>query len=88
MIAFFTKHLFFFIAVFFLPPFLGFKHAVVHRFFHAQLVFAVTMNAAALIGDQLILEEDYDENYIPSDQGRLQSSTRHIKGTDTRVADT
>ncbi|XP_078140487.1 uncharacterized protein cep164 isoform X1 [Centroberyx gerrardi] len=26
------------------------------------------MTAAALIGDQLILEEDYDENYIPSEQ--------------------
>lgn len=29
---------------------------------------AVTMTAA-LIGDQLILEEDYDETYIPSEQG-------------------
>ncbi|KAF0030731.1 hypothetical protein F2P81_017462 [Scophthalmus maximus] len=28
----------------------------------------VTMTAAALIGDQLILEEDYDENYTPSEQ--------------------
>ncbi|MEQ2211215.1 hypothetical protein XENOCAPTIV_008364 [Xenoophorus captivus] len=27
------------------------------------------MTAAALIGEQLILEEDYDENYIPSEQG-------------------
>ncbi|KAK2846936.1 hypothetical protein Q5P01_009935 [Channa striata] len=26
------------------------------------------MTAAALIGDQLILEEDFDENYIPSEQ--------------------
>lgn len=25
---------------------------------------------AVLIGDQLILEEDYDENYIPSEKGR------------------
>ncbi|KAI3354560.1 hypothetical protein L3Q82_019066, partial [Scortum barcoo] len=31
-------------------------------------VSAVTMTAAALIGDQLILEEDYDETYIPSEQ--------------------
>lgn len=31
---------------------------------------AVTMTAAALIGDQLILEEDYDETYIPSEQGK------------------
>lgn len=30
---------------------------------------AVTMTAAALIGDQLILEEDYDDTYIPSEQG-------------------
>ena len=30
---------------------------------------SVTMTAAALIGDQLILEEDYDENYIPSEPG-------------------
>jgi len=30
---------------------------------------AVTMTAAALIGDQLILEEDYDDNYTPSEQG-------------------
>lgn len=31
---------------------------------------AVSMNSSALkIGDQLILEEDYDENYIPSEQG-------------------
>ena len=28
-----------------------------------------TMAAAALIGDQLILEEDYDENYTPSEPG-------------------
>ncbi|XP_054883939.1 centrosomal protein of 164 kDa-like isoform X2 [Poeciliopsis prolifica] len=28
----------------------------------------MTMTAAALIGDQLILEEDYDESYIPSEQ--------------------
>lgn len=28
------------------------------------------MSAAALIGDQLILQEDYDENYIPSEQGK------------------
>lgn len=27
------------------------------------------MTAAALVGDQLILEEDCDENYIPSEQG-------------------
>ena len=27
------------------------------------------MAAAALIGDQLILEEDYDENYTPSEPG-------------------
>lgn len=27
------------------------------------------MTAAALVGDQLILEEDYDESYIPSEQG-------------------
>lgn len=27
------------------------------------------MTAAALIGDQLILEEEYDETYIPSEQG-------------------
>lgn len=32
-------------------------------------VSAVTMTAAALVGDQLILEEEYDENYIPSEQG-------------------
>ncbi|KAL0972763.1 hypothetical protein UPYG_G00194470 [Umbra pygmaea] len=33
-------------------------------------LFLVTMTAAAAlqIGDQLILEEDYDENYIPSEQ--------------------
>ncbi|KAI1893274.1 hypothetical protein AGOR_G00122020 [Albula goreensis] len=32
-----------------------------------------TMSAAALqIGDQLILEEDYDENYIPSEQEILE----------------
>ncbi|XP_041660225.1 centrosomal protein of 164 kDa-like isoform X3 [Cheilinus undulatus] len=30
------------------------------------------MTAAALIGDQLILEEDYDENYIPSEQEILE----------------
>lgn len=30
----------------------------------------VSMSTSALrIGDQLILEEDYDENYIPSEQG-------------------
>lgn len=27
------------------------------------------MSAAALIGDQLILEEYYDENYTPTEQG-------------------
>lgn len=27
------------------------------------------MTAAALIGDQLILEEDYDDTYVPSEQG-------------------
>ncbi|KAM9801299.1 uncharacterized protein cep164 [Neosynchiropus ocellatus] len=26
------------------------------------------MTAAAMVGDQLILEEDYDENYVPSEQ--------------------
>lgn len=36
---------------------------------HFFLVSAVTMTATTLIGDQLILEEDYDENYIPSEQG-------------------
>ncbi|KAM6932983.1 uncharacterized protein cep164 [Xenentodon cancila] len=35
------------------------------------------MNAAALIGDQLILEEDYDENYIPSEQ-EIQEYAREI----------
>ncbi|KAM4589533.1 uncharacterized protein cep164 isoform 1-T1 [Fundulus diaphanus] len=30
------------------------------------------MAATALIGDQLILEEDYDENYIPSEQEILE----------------
>lgn len=30
---------------------------------------AVNMSAPLVIGDQLILEEDFDENYIPSDQG-------------------
>lgn len=30
-----------------------------------------SMSAAARIGDQLILEEDYDENYIPSEQGTV-----------------
>lgn len=31
---------------------------------------AVTMATTGLrIGDQLVLEEDYDENYIPSEQG-------------------
>ena len=34
-------------------------------------VSTVTMTQAALIGDQLILEEDYDENYTPSEQGTL-----------------
>lgn len=37
--------------------------------FAAPHVPAVIMTAAALIGDQLILEEDYDESYIPSEQG-------------------
>ena len=32
---------------------------------------AVTMAQNALIGDQLILEEEYDENYTPSEQGTL-----------------
>ncbi|XP_039987698.1 centrosomal protein of 164 kDa-like [Xiphias gladius] len=35
------------------------------------------MTAAALIGDQLILEEDYDENYIPSEQ-EIQEYAREI----------
>ncbi|XP_026221627.1 centrosomal protein of 164 kDa isoform X2 [Anabas testudineus] len=35
------------------------------------------MSAAALIGDQLILEEDYDENYIPSEQ-EIQEYAREI----------
>lgn len=42
---------------------------VSHLVLHFFLFSAVTMTAAALIGDQLILEEDYDENYIPSEQG-------------------
>lgn len=38
---------------------------------------AGTMTAAALkIGDQLILEEEYDENYIPSEQGNCIGVTR------------
>lgn len=32
-----------------------------------QFVSIVTMTA--VIGDQLILEEEYDENFIPSDKG-------------------
>ncbi|XP_058490325.1 centrosomal protein of 164 kDa-like [Solea solea] len=35
------------------------------------------MSAAALIGDQLILEEDYDENYAPSEQ-EIQEYAREI----------
>ncbi|XP_030007920.1 centrosomal protein of 164 kDa isoform X2 [Sphaeramia orbicularis] len=35
------------------------------------------MTAAALIGDQVILEEDYDENYIPSEQ-EIQEYAREI----------
>ncbi|XP_051255491.1 centrosomal protein of 164 kDa isoform X1 [Dicentrarchus labrax] len=35
------------------------------------------MTAAALIGDQLILEEDYDETYIPSEQ-EFQEYAREI----------
>ncbi|XP_040902770.1 centrosomal protein of 164 kDa-like isoform X1 [Toxotes jaculatrix] len=35
------------------------------------------MTAAALIGDQLILEEDYDENYIPSEQ-EIQEYAKEI----------
>ncbi|GLD68052.1 centrosomal protein of 164 kDa [Lates japonicus] len=35
------------------------------------------MTAAALIGDQLILEEDYDENYTPSEQ-EIQEYAREI----------
>uniref|UniRef100_A0A3Q1HN22 Centrosomal protein of 164 kDa n=1 Tax=Acanthochromis polyacanthus TaxID=80966 RepID=A0A3Q1HN22_9TELE len=35
------------------------------------------MTAAALIGDQLILEEDYDETYIPSEQ-EIQEYAREI----------
>uniref|UniRef100_A0A3Q3K3F2 Centrosomal protein of 164 kDa n=1 Tax=Monopterus albus TaxID=43700 RepID=A0A3Q3K3F2_MONAL len=35
------------------------------------------MTAAALVGDQLILEEDYDENYIPSEQ-EIQEYAREI----------
>ena len=47
------------------------------------LLSSVTMTAAALIGDQLILEEDYDENYTPSEPGnrlitdRCTISARH-----------
>nr|XP_020441767.1 centrosomal protein of 164 kDa [Monopterus albus] len=37
----------------------------------------ITMTAAALVGDQLILEEDYDENYIPSEQ-EIQEYAREI----------
>ncbi|KAK5868465.1 hypothetical protein PBY51_009478 [Eleginops maclovinus] len=35
------------------------------------------MTAAALIGDQLILEEDYDDNYTPSEQ-EIQEYAREI----------
>ncbi|XP_019200782.1 centrosomal protein of 164 kDa isoform X5 [Oreochromis niloticus] len=35
------------------------------------------MTAAALVGDQLILEEEYDENYIPSEQ-EIQEYAREI----------
>ncbi|CAJ1066139.1 centrosomal protein of 164 kDa-like isoform X1 [Xyrichtys novacula] len=35
------------------------------------------MTAAALIGDQLILDEEYDENYIPSEQ-EIQDYAREI----------
>lgn len=33
---------------------------------------SIAMSAAAFIGDQLILEEDYDEGYIPSEQGNVR----------------
>lgn len=36
----------------------------------------MTAAAALQIGDQLILEEDYDENYIPSEQGRAKGYRR------------
>lgn len=40
-------------------------------FFLSFLFFlAVTMSAAALVGDQIILEELYDETYTPTEQGR------------------
>uniref|UniRef100_A0A8C5G1P3 Centrosomal protein of 164 kDa n=2 Tax=Gouania willdenowi TaxID=441366 RepID=A0A8C5G1P3_GOUWI len=32
------------------------------------MCFAVAMSTASLIGDQLILEEDYDDDYVPSEQ--------------------
>ncbi|XP_030601256.1 centrosomal protein of 164 kDa isoform X3 [Archocentrus centrarchus] len=35
------------------------------------------MTAAALVGDQLILEEEYDENYLPSEQ-EIQEYAREI----------
>lgn len=34
------------------------------------------MSAAALIGDQIVLEELYDETYIPTEQGKQGRETR------------
>lgn len=33
------------------------------------------MSAAALIGDQIVLEELYDETYIPTEQGKQGRET-------------
>lgn len=35
-----------------------------------MFVLAITMSATALIGDQIVLEELFDETYIPTEQGK------------------
>lgn len=40
-----------------------------HRVLHFRVSPATMSGGGTFIGDQLILEEEYDENYIPSEQG-------------------
>lgn len=40
-----------------------------HPVLHFPVSPATMSGGGTFIGDQLILEEEYDENYIPSEQG-------------------
>lgn len=51
------------------PMYLSLSCCGNHPVLHFPVSLATMSGGGTFIGDQLILEEEYDENYIPSEQG-------------------